>query len=583
MEWSIEETGKMILSGRTKEETATQLQEIGEMEITRSHTVTVNHGILQKAQASTQGPISALADKTNMLLHSSDTAITQSTSFVPVDKTVLFTNNNNMEITKSESGAFLKNSCSASWPQKGSKTKDFTLLGSVEDKTLVFALHDDEMEITKCHTVAVKLPKEQFCQDNMDMTGSHIVTESTEENLHKNAKKLEKHDWWDLPSKSVMALAMDDDMGVSERHKMTLDSKSSHLCLPDSHAKLPFSVNDTNAFVSHQDGSEATNLPANTADAGDPKESVRQQMPNRSMQQTSVNVLPIVYGGKIQDTKFADNHTVIYGSNNNMPDVDNQIQNSFTNSGGGDYMEMTRNYTTGIECMHMNNNNECYINSQAKSNSELSASAITCEKELCVSQTGKNSTSSGKETLLIPQEQHNFLRTKDDHLKSCISEIKTFEKDAPLNSIPNEENDFMFPVSMQDMDPKLSEKSSHDLNTNRMYIPMSESKSSKDSPKNLSWSRQEPLGETRVLSDDSKVVNRHDTVSGEWSNYTKNQHNNVESLPIDTFPLEEKSVLLPKISGADNTCLELKDTGKKSQPDLVCQDVDSCLGTHPQS
>nr|XP_020651427.1 kinetochore scaffold 1 [Pogona vitticeps]XP_020651428.1 kinetochore scaffold 1 [Pogona vitticeps] len=581
MECSIQETSKRILSRKSKEEKPIQLQAINDMEITRSHTVAVNHDILQQAQLNTQGLISALVDKTNMPVLSSGTTITQSTVPVPVDKTVLFMHNDDMEITKSVSDAFLKNSFSSYLPQKGKEAKEITLSGSVKDNSSVLSLCYDEMEITKCHTVAVnydsfpkceKLPQDLFCQDNIDITESHTVSENTRENLHKNATELGKNAEWDLSSKSMVALAVVD-MNVSEKHIISLDCKRSIHNLPDSYDKPLFSV------TSYQDGTKVTNLPTNTVDSGDLEESERNKMPNKSIQQNLIKVLPLVYGGKTKDTESAENHTVsIYGSNNNVPDVENQVQNSFTNSRGGENMDVTRNYTTEIECMHINNN-ECYLHSQAKSNSEFSASAITCEKKLNISQTVKDkySTCSETEMLLIPQEQHNFLKIKDNQLKSSISEINDFGKDATLKAVSNKENDFMFPVNMQNLDPKLSEEAFHDLNTNRMYIPLSENKNSKGDPKKLSWQRHEYPGETSDLSDDGKITNSYEAMSGELNNYSKDWQN-LESLPVNTFPSEEKPVLLPKISGAANICSKRKDRRKKSEPDLICQDVESCLG-----
>nr|XP_060616404.1 kinetochore scaffold 1 isoform X1 [Anolis sagrei ordinatus]XP_060616413.1 kinetochore scaffold 1 isoform X1 [Anolis sagrei ordinatus] len=352
LEVEKEETIKMILQGRTKEETDAYLPDNCEMEITRNHTVQINHDILHQVKETPQGLTSASVGKTNIFTHLSD-AKTQSKTFVPADKT--FTCNNDLEITMPVSDASF-----TALSLKGKEIRKTTLLGLDKYDTIVFSQHDAEMENTKCHTVRVthdilsqcaRSPQVSFHQDNMNTTGSHTVT------------------------KEMVA----DDPQVNKKHSITLDNKTDLPCKATLQAEPTFPVS-TNATYN-----------------GNLEESEKKEMPDKNIKQNMNKVLSHTYGEVIQDIDVTENQVVsIYGSNNDVPDATKEILNPFTKSNekavvsDGNNMEITQNYRTGIEFMHMNDNNECHTNSEAKLSSGFPPLVNDYKSKLEIAKTEKN-------------------------------------------------------------------------------------------------------------------------------------------------------------------------------------------------
>ncbi|XP_062974532.1 kinetochore scaffold 1 [Elgaria multicarinata webbii] len=597
------EIGK-ILSGSANEQTTVPLlHEDNEMEVTRSHTVALNHDILQQVKVATQGLFSEPADKTSMSVHNSNATITKSTAFVPADKTMMFMCNNDMEITKPISDSILKNSCCKSLPQKGKETRRITLPGSIKANTTVLALHDDEMEITKCQTVAVnhdivsqceRIPQALFSQDNMDITRSHTVTKNTKDSLHRSVMKLGGNAEWELSSNEMVALAVAEDPEIVKRHRVAIDSQTDLHCPPASQIKHIFPLNETTAFTSYQTGTEVTNLPTNAIDNGNLEESEKREMLNKTIHQNLGSVFTSAFVGGMQDAEVIRNHTdTIYDPNNHIPDAEKQILDSFTNSRKktsentiGEKMDI-RNYTIGIEFMDMNDKNESSLHSQAKSSSEFPTSVGAYENKLDTAKVDKGtpekSIGSASVMLSIPldivQEQQNFLKIQANQLGSRTSKINNFAKETTTKVVANEENDFMFPVKMPDPDPKLTEETALDLNTEAMCTLVSESRSLKDDPLKLSQPTQDEYLaiETDALPIDDKVTNVYETLSCEWSSIAKNWQNNTEFPPINTFPSEEEPIVLPKLT-VINHCPNLKDIGKKPELVLLSQEVGSSLG-----
>ncbi|XP_061467413.1 kinetochore scaffold 1 [Rhineura floridana] len=572
--------GKVILSGLAKEETVCLLPEDNEMEFTRSHTVTVNSDIIPQVKIATQVLSSAPAHKNSLSACSSDGTITKSTPFVPADKTMMFMCNNDMDITRPISGAFLKNRCFRSLPQ--TETSKITLSGSVKDSTTVLTLHDNEMEITKCHTVAVNhdiisqseiIPQVLFHQGNMDITGSYTVTKNPKENLHKNVMKLGVHAEQEPSSDEMVALAMAD-TEIVKRHTLSFDNRTSLDCLSASQTKPLCHLNKTNAFTFHQDGTEVTGLRPNTVDNGILEGSEKQEMARKNIQQNLGNVAFPTCGEKIQDTEAIRNHTVTtFNPNNYVPDGEKQISKSSTRS-----KEKTVAFSDP-DNMEVNAVKNHYIRSQAKSNSEFPASVVTFGGEID-NDTPKMSICAANVMLPMPmdvvQEQQNSLKTQAKQLGSWTSKTNHFPKEATSNYGNCEDKDFMFPAKMPAPDPTLSEETL-DLNRERMCIFISESKSLKDDPRKLFQSIQDGsfVGETDTFPID-KITQKYNTVLCDWGSTAKDK--NLDCPSINNSSTEEEPSILPKQSDIISDCSKLKDIGKKSELFQHAQNVGSNFG-----
>ncbi|XP_042316107.1 kinetochore scaffold 1 [Sceloporus undulatus] len=581
-----EETSNVVLPERAKEETTVYLHEDNEIEITRSHTVTVNHDILQKVKVTPQGLVLGSAEKKHAFAHLSDVTI-QSKTFVPADETFMY--NSDMEITKPLSNAFLKNSCFTSLSQKGKEIRKTTLPGSNKDDTMVFSQCDAEMEITKCHSVAVtrgivsqyeRNLQELFFKDNMNTTGSHTISK---ENVYKSLIKPGKHAERELSPNKMVA----DETSVNKSHTITLNNKSDLPCEPTIQAKLPFPVGTTCTVTSYQDSIKANNFPPKTTHGGNLEESEKREMPNEDLKQSLNQVFLHTCDGKIQDVDVTKYHTVsIYGCNNDGPGAEKEILNSFTKStektvvfSDGNNKEMTQNYTTGIEVMHMNGNNECHPNSEARFSTEIPALASVYGEKLDIAKPEKNpsDTSICPASVMLPVclntelEHQDYLKIKENQLELCTPNINNLEKGLTLDIVSNERNDFMFPT----VDPILSKETTLGLNTEKMSILVSEMESLRNDPRKLSQSKQEasPSGETDVFPFDDKVRTKYEKELCEWAGITKDWQNNLESPTINTFSSEKKPVLLSELSGVYNSCQKFKDTEKKSGLVLLTQDV----------
>ncbi|KAH0620602.1 hypothetical protein JD844_021244 [Phrynosoma platyrhinos] len=580
-----EETSNVILPGRAKEETAVYLHEDNEMEITGCHTATVNNDILQQVKVTPKALTLGSAGKNSAFAHLSNVII-QSKTCVPADKTFMY--NNDMEITKPLSDAFLKNSCLISLSQNGKEIRKTTLPGSNKDDTMVFSQCDAEMEVTKCHSVSVthgivsqyeRTPQVLFCQDNMNTTGSHTVSK---ENLYKSMIKPGKHDERKLSPNKMVA----DETSVNKRHTITLNNKTDSPCEPAVQAKLPFPVSTT-----YQDSIKVNNLPPKSTYSGNLEETEKKEMPNKDIKQSLNQVFLHTCDGNTEDVEVTKCHTVsIYDCNNDGPSVEKEILNSFTKSKektvvflDGNNMDMAQNYTTGIEVMQINDNNECHPNSKTKFSSGIPAYG----EKLDVAKTEKSlsDTSIYPASVMLPicldseLEHQNYLKMKENQLELCTSN-NNFEKGLMLDILSNEKNDFMFPT----MDPILSKETTLGLNTEKMSILVSEMDSLKNDPRKLSQSKQEASssGETDAFPFDDKVRTKYEKELCEWDGITKNWQNNLESPTIDTFSSEKKPVLLSELSGVYNSCPKLKDTEKKSGLILLTQDVSNLEDVLPK-
>ncbi|KAL8169394.1 UNVERIFIED_CONTAM: hypothetical protein K2H54_048442 [Gekko kuhli] len=136
--------------GSTRDKTVEfSLTEDNEMEITRSHTVTVNHDAIQQIGGAPQAPSPFPAEKSCVFVHNSSIAVSKSTSFIPADKALMLSHHN-IEITKPT-----EHVTDLSQKNKEKETEKVILPGFVKEESVKFYLHEDnEMEITKSLTVA---------------------------------------------------------------------------------------------------------------------------------------------------------------------------------------------------------------------------------------------------------------------------------------------------------------------------------------------------------------------------------------------------------------------------------------------
>ncbi|XP_041070225.1 kinetochore scaffold 1 [Carcharodon carcharias] len=184
-----------------------------DMDITKSHTVTIDSGNL--------GQI------TNETLASMKLTLRQSTvgsilSSFPSDKTLVFSEANDMDITKShtvaiESGNISPDANHTMGSNKMTSRRSIarsTLSSFPSDKTLVFSEAND-MDITKSHTVAIE--SGNISPDANHTMGSNKVT---------SRRSIARSTLSSFPSDKTLVFSEANDMDITKSHTVPIDSGS---------------------------------------------------------------------------------------------------------------------------------------------------------------------------------------------------------------------------------------------------------------------------------------------------------------------------------------------------------------------
>ncbi|XP_034273741.1 kinetochore scaffold 1 [Pantherophis guttatus] len=552
------ENGKAILVKSAKKGTDLCLLDENEMEMTRSHTVAVNYDI-QHAKVAPQKLFSDSANETSLSVHN-NYETNKSSSFVPAENTMIMSNHD-MEMTKSLPAEIFKNSLKP-FRQKTNLNCESTLVDPVNIS--VFAQQHNEMEITKCHTVLVNhddvFHKEKILQisvqNNMDTAGFPTIAKNPEENFHKNKTEPEKNAEWEFPSNQTANEPVKTNM-----HTVLFDNKTIEYCQNIANqTKQLFPFNEKNAFT-YQDGTEATSLHSDTISCGNLQE-VKKERLEKNMEQN--------HEEKANDLEFIKKHTVTNKEHNcYVLSAEKQIPNTsrmskektvaFSDDG---HMEVTSNYTTGIERMFMSDRNECELHSLAVSNVKFSASIIDCEKKLNIDKIASEKS--------IVQVQQNILNTKE-RLEPCRAKINHMKENVSIVD-SKKENELIFPIRKSSLVPTLSDEIA--LGLNREKNLLDENKMEKHDLKKLSQSRQ--LDDTAIKAMDVLPYGDKIGKKPEWGSFSKDQHNDLKSSPINILPVEEP-VILNKESSVISNCPMLQDAEKKPELVLFSCDAESTL------
>nr|XP_056707358.1 kinetochore scaffold 1 [Euleptes europaea] len=585
------ETDKVTLPGFVEEETVTFLCEDNEMEITKSHTVAVNHDV-QQMEVAPQELSLIPTEKTKLSGHNGNMA----TSFVPADKTLMWMHSNDMEITESLTDKSLKNTSSNALPPKEKESHQAMLSGPVKGNATIVKLHDNETEeVTKCLTAEAnpdvfaqceRRPPVPFCQDSLDIRGSHNERKS----MHAIIVKLGKESKWKASSNQMLALATGDNMESAKRHTVPMNNQTVQHRQSVSKPGLLIPPSKSSVFTCYQDGKEITKFSPNAT--ADPC-LLEKQAPNKNTKQDFGNMSFFTSHRIAQDIDITRNHTVnIYGPSCYVPNPEKPILNSATKSrektiafSDGETMEMTRNHTIGIEFMNINDSNkELSSCSQARSRSELSLLVDPNEKELGITKTDKHMLekpiSSSNMELSVPVNnvnRQNLVRIQENQLESHTSRINNLSAVAANYVHCSEENERMLPAEMLVQHLELHGETTLNLNTQRTCMLVAGSGTSKDYPGKLFLSRHEnnPTGVREDLPGADTATEMGRAVLCELGHITKDRQTNFDP-PINNFCSEEDLVLRPKLPG--NDCSKIIDIGKKPEFGLTSQNTRPSLG-----
>ncbi|XP_063144806.1 kinetochore scaffold 1 [Candoia aspera] len=175
-------TGKKRLESGTDKPVAFSLDENGKIEFRKNLTEAVERAPQEETLFS--------EENTNINI-SNNTAVNKSMPFAPADKTVMFMHNNDMEITKPISMTSIKDTGFEALQLKNKKNGKAILVKSAKEGPDACLLDENEMEITRSHTVALnydiqhtkvapqKLFSDPTDKTNMSVYNNYETTQST--------------------------------------------------------------------------------------------------------------------------------------------------------------------------------------------------------------------------------------------------------------------------------------------------------------------------------------------------------------------------------------------------------------------
>ncbi|XP_067414085.1 kinetochore scaffold 1 isoform X2 [Emydura macquarii macquarii] len=283
-------SGRKSLIGSTSEKTVVfSLGDENDMEMTKSHTMATDNKIYLQGESSSHV-----------------------TSVIPADKTVVFTCNDDMDITRPNTVVIdkpMEKAASQAVPGLGKGSGRKSLIGSTSEKTVVFSLGgENDMEITKSHTAAINseiVPEGErafqaqsvvhtdkmvfaFNQDDMEITESHIIDKTMEKVMHVDRLKPDKWVGEEAFSNSKTVVFAVGDTENTTIHTMSLDDEIALRGGQSTHDGCVLSVNETVVLTCNQDKMDITASHTVAINSNNFKGSENQEVSSKSQQQQNL-------------------------------------------------------------------------------------------------------------------------------------------------------------------------------------------------------------------------------------------------------------------------------------------------------
>ncbi|XP_072342390.1 uncharacterized protein knl1 [Scyliorhinus torazame] len=192
------------------------LSEANEMDITKSHTVAIDSGNLGQVTNETFSL---------MKLASTKNTVGSIMSSFPSEKTMVFSESNDMDITKShviaiesENLRLVKNHTMGSSKKVSIENTAGSVLSSFpSDKTMVFSEAND-MDITKSHVIAIE-------SENLRLVKNHTMGSSKKVSIENTAGSVLSS----FPSDKTMVFSEANDMDITKSHVIAIESENLRL------------------------------------------------------------------------------------------------------------------------------------------------------------------------------------------------------------------------------------------------------------------------------------------------------------------------------------------------------------------
>ncbi|XP_078089369.1 outer kinetochore KNL1 complex subunit KNL1 [Mustelus asterias] len=297
--------------------------EANDMDITKSHTVTINSGNLGQVTNETFG--------LKKLTSIGSTDGSTSLSF-PTDKTMVFSEANDMDITKSHTVPIDSGNLGSIVTWTVGSRASFP-----SDKTTVFSEADD-MDITKSHTVAIE-------SENLRSVANHTVDLDKKSSILNTARSIPSS----FPSDKTLVFSEANDMDITRSHTVAIESGNLGQITNESKGSMkPTSIESTASLVLSSFPGDKTTVLTEANDRGITK-SYTVTIPSKSVAQFTNEALGFTrMTSKLNVPRsilpsFSSDKTVVFSEANDM--------------------DITKSHTVAIESENIRPDANCTIDS----------------------------------------------------------------------------------------------------------------------------------------------------------------------------------------------------------------------------
>ncbi|XP_039393585.1 kinetochore scaffold 1 isoform X2 [Mauremys reevesii] len=574
-------TGRKSLIGSTSEKTVVfSLGDENDMEMTKSHTMATDDKIYLQGKSS--GNVIPL---------------------IPADKTVLFTYNDDMEITRPNTVVIdktMEKAASQTVPEVGKGTGRKSLIGSTSEKTVVFSLGgENDTEITNSHTAPInreiapqgeRAPQTQsvvhgdkmvfvFNQADMEITESHTIDKTMERVMHVDRLKPDKWIGQEAFSNSkTVVFAMGDDMETTKIHTMSLDDKIALQGEQTTRIGPVLPVNETTVFTCNQDKMDITASHTVAINSNNLKGSENQEMSSKSHHQQNLYRTSAPICGEKMRFMHAE-------------DLGNGCHSDFRDKHGPDFPALSvlvfpyKKEETDTLKIH-NVAMEKSIGPVTLSLPEVTLDIVQ-EPQNVINLPKGNSSSVYCQDLrkqVKPKSKRVSFKLPENQIESPTYKIESQRKVAENNLLDcDEENcNGVSQVQIPVQQSHLSKEITDSLNRGAVNVLDTGSIDLKDDPGKLTSSGHERRpteldidgSDTVLLS--YKETKENEGVSTEWEKLTTDSQKDSEQTKqfsqVNDIPAEQVDPsLVSELSGIVNICSRLKNCRRKSEVVPVSQ------------
>ncbi|XP_074854951.1 outer kinetochore KNL1 complex subunit KNL1 [Carettochelys insculpta] len=561
------ETGRKNPTGSSSEKTVVfSLGDENHMDMTECHTV--------------------VKEKNYLRGESSDNVI----PLIPADKTVVFTCNDDMEITRLNTVVTdnpTQKVAPQTVPEQGKGDRGKHVIGSSTEKAVVFSWGgENDMEITESHTAAIsheilsqdeRAPHAQsafhgdemvlaFNQDDMEITESHNTDTTMKKGMHVDRLKLDMGVGQEAFSNSkTVVFAVGDDMETTKIHKVFLDYEVAQQSIQTIHAGPVFPANKTIVFTYDQEKMDITASHTVAINSNNLKGSEDQEVSSKSHKQQNLCRTSAPTCG--ERTHFLHTEDLGKGCHSDVGDnhgPDFPALSVLMFPGKKEEREILKIHSDATE----------------KSIVPISLSIPEVTSDSVQEPQNVNNFSKGSSSSVYCRDLKNQVKPKskrvsfklpENQIESSTYNVESQRKDVAENSLLGGEGENGNNVSQVldwNLKSHLSKETINSLNTGAVNMLDTGNIDLKNNPGTLTSYRHEH-GPAELDTDGTDVISHKETkenegVSAEWEELKRDTEKTKQFSQDSDMPAEKVDPkLLPELSEIVNICSKIKNLKRK--------------------